>query len=207
MLPLPCMLVCIFLSANGTRDRGCSAHLVFPAPSIFRGTNEMRTSGDQRPRECETVSTRHCERSEAIHLSPRRGVDCFAALAMTVDIISHSRGALRPSFADDFPPSRNRGRREDRVRAAPAVSRAICAKENAHEHTGSAEASRPSLRNGFTAYFALFPENGCFASVACASYRKLSASTAAPEPRDLTVRIKRVRLARFLRPPHPTARS
>ena len=27
---------------------------------------------------------RHCERSEAIHLSPRRGVDCFAALAMTV---------------------------------------------------------------------------------------------------------------------------
>jgi hypothetical protein len=36
----------------------------------------------------------------------------------------------------------------------------------AHEHTGSAEASRPSLRNGFTAYFVLFPENGSFASVA-----------------------------------------
>jgi len=28
-------------------------------------------------------------------------------------------------------------------------------KENAHEHTGSAEAIRHSLRNGFTAYFAL----------------------------------------------------
>ena len=26
-----------------------------------------------------------------------------------------------------------------------------------------------SLRNGFTAYFVLFPENGSFASVACAS--------------------------------------
>ena len=37
---------------------------------------------------------------------------------------------------------------------------------DAHEHTGSAGASRPSLRNGFTAYFALFPENGSFASVA-----------------------------------------
>jgi hypothetical protein len=51
-----------------------------------------------------------------------------------------------------------RGRREDRVRAAPAVS---CAKmhvaKSAHEHTGSAEAVRPSLRNGFTAYFVLSP--------------------------------------------------
>src|SRR5438445_12274776 len=27
--------------------------------------------------------SRHCERSEAIHLSPRRGMDCFASLAMT----------------------------------------------------------------------------------------------------------------------------
>jgi hypothetical protein len=32
-------------------------------------------------------------------------------------------------------------------------------KENAHEHTGSAEALRHSLRNGFTAYFELSPEN------------------------------------------------
>jgi hypothetical protein len=30
-------------------------------------------------------------------------------------------------------------------------------KENAHEHTGPAEATRPSLRNGFTAYSALRP--------------------------------------------------
>src|ERR1700682_622627 len=33
-------------------------------------------------------------------------------------------------------------------------------KENAHEHTGSAEALRHSLRNGFTAYSALLcPQN------------------------------------------------
>jgi len=36
----------------------------------------------------------------------------------------------------------------------------------AHEHTGSAGASRPSLRNGFTAYFVLSPVNGSFATVA-----------------------------------------
>jgi hypothetical protein len=32
-------------------------------------------------------------------LSSRCDMDCFAALAMTVDTVSHSRGALRPSFA------------------------------------------------------------------------------------------------------------
>ena len=35
----------------------------------------------------------------------------------------------------------NRGRREDRVLAAPAVSRAICANKTAHEHTGQREHS------------------------------------------------------------------
>ena len=34
--PLPCMLVCAFLCATGTRDRGCSAHPAFPAPSLRR---------------------------------------------------------------------------------------------------------------------------------------------------------------------------
>jgi hypothetical protein len=29
--------------------------------------------------------------------------------------------------------------------------------KNAHEHTGSAETLRPSLRNGFTAYIVLSP--------------------------------------------------
>jgi hypothetical protein len=41
----------------------------------------------------------------------------------------------------------------------------MCSKEHAHEHTGSAEAIRPSLRNGFTAYFALSPVTGLFATV------------------------------------------
>src|SRR5258707_10395613 len=57
-----------------------------------------------------------------------------------VDTSSRSRGSIRPRFAY-ISPAKNRGRREDRVRAAPAVSCAICAQEHAHEHTGSAEAS------------------------------------------------------------------
>src|SRR3982074_2756859 len=67
---------------------------------------------------------------------------------------------FRARFAIDVPLSEIGGRREDRVRPAPAVSRAKCANKNAHEHTGSAEAVRPSLRNGFTAYNALSQVTG-----------------------------------------------
>src|SRR6478752_6873325 len=47
---------------------------------------------------------------------------------MTVDTRSRSRDALRPRFAGNSSPSMVRGRREDRVRAAPAVSCAMCTK-------------------------------------------------------------------------------
>jgi hypothetical protein len=91
-------------------------------------------------------------------------MDCFASLAMTL-IQFRDLAALSPEVCFDFTPSKERGCREDRVRAAPAVSRAICANKTAHEHTGTGGASRPSPRNGFTAYFVLSPENGSFASV------------------------------------------
>ena len=58
-----------------------------------------------------------------------------------------------------------RGRREDRVRAAPAVSCAKQIAKNAHEHTGSAEAVRPSLRNCFTTYLRALPGE----TIACLS--------------------------------------
>src|SRR5665213_4570613 len=40
-----CMLVCAFPVHQCTRDRGCSAHPVFPAPSFRRGANEMANLG------------------------------------------------------------------------------------------------------------------------------------------------------------------
>jgi hypothetical protein len=64
----------------------------------------------------------------------------MTAECLGLDMKPHSRGALRPSFAKSLP-SKGRGRREDRVRAAPAVSCAMCTKKGAHEHTGSAETS------------------------------------------------------------------
>src|SRR4051812_3176865 len=63
------------------------------------------------------------------------------------------------------------------MRAAPAVSCAKQVEKDAHEHTGSAENIRHSLRNGFTAYIALTPE-----------YRVLLASVAS---RKLARRLRR----------------
>ena len=84
MFPLPCMLVCSFVCANRTRDRGCSKHPVFPAPSDFEeGKRRCKPRAKSAPREREAYVHRHCERSEAIHLSACSAMDCFAALAMT----------------------------------------------------------------------------------------------------------------------------
>jgi hypothetical protein len=49
--------------------------------------------------------------------------DGFRFALPIADTISRSRGVDRPRFASSFGPLRNRGRREDRVLAAPAVSR------------------------------------------------------------------------------------
>ena len=107
-----------------------------------------------------------------------------------VGIVSRILAArLRPRFAYFRCPLKNRGRREDRVHAAPAVSCAIAHGRSAHEHTGTGGASRPSLRSGFTAYFVLSPVNGSFATVAGGILlRKLDASTAASGPHDFAVR-------------------
>src|SRR5215213_4497130 len=122
-----CMLVCAFPCIHCTRDRGCSVHPAFPAPS-FLGRGQVhaslgRTSRCENANACQSSSPpcaqlrtvagdpvspatavtesigrsvldtppsrsmtflRHCERSEAIHLSVREAtMDCFAALAMT----------------------------------------------------------------------------------------------------------------------------
>src|ERR1700710_1748970 len=83
-----------------------------------------------------------------------RGIQCAAAYRFNHDRLWNtgssafadddggvrSRGMTCPSFAFR-PPSKRRGRREDRVRAAPAVSQAMCIKMCAYEHTGLAEAS------------------------------------------------------------------
>src|SRR5260370_6309910 len=92
----------------------------------------------------------------------------FAALYPSYNTLLLAMTSLQFGYASAFSrhdapeafwkssPFEIRGRREDRVRAAPAVSCAMCTKRCAHEHTGSAVSIRPSLRNGFTAYSAFY---------------------------------------------------
>src|SRR6266496_6590286 len=75
------MLVCVYYCAVGTRDRGCSRHPAFPAPSVWRGSTNLQTSGEIAPRDRARMFPRHCERSEAIHLTACGAMDCFVAIA------------------------------------------------------------------------------------------------------------------------------
>ena len=107
-----------------------------------------------------------------------------------MNVRQRSRGTLHPRFANSFASLENRGRRECRMRAAPAVSCAKNCTVGAHEHTGSAEAVRHPLRNGFTAYFVLSPVSGLFCHRHWRDiFRQLSASIAAPGPHDFAVRL------------------
>jgi len=108
-------------------------------------------------------------RSEATKqsiLSSRGWMDCFASLAMTNKHAFAISRRIAPElcwklFALD-------GQRAQGRPGARCTRGLVCNvhKECAHEHTGPAESIRPSLRNGFTAYNVLSPENGSFASVA-----------------------------------------
>src|SRR5258708_35256820 len=57
------MLVCVFLVHVCTRDRGCSAHPVFPAPSQASRAKRLANLGRIVPRDREVMQLehRHCE--------------------------------------------------------------------------------------------------------------------------------------------------
>jgi hypothetical protein len=72
---------CAFFCALCTRDRGCSVHPVFPAPSDWRGRAIQSKTRAKRAARSRSHVCRHCERSEAIHSSlflSCGGMDCFA---------------------------------------------------------------------------------------------------------------------------------
>jgi hypothetical protein len=146
---------------------------------------------------------RHCERSEAIHSSFLCGtMDCFALLAMTAGMVSRSLAAHRaPRFALSSPSLEQRGRREDRVRAAPR-SRVQLRTENAHTSIQVQREHPGLLRSGSTAYFEPSPVNGSLATVAPEKLasQELDSSTAASGTHDFTVRFMRARLAPMSRP-------
>jgi hypothetical protein len=75
------------------------------------------------------------------------GVSSDSIVIQREDVRPHSRGAMRPSFASIATLDNKRAQGKPGARCTRGL---VCkhAQKNAHEHTGSAEASRPSLRNG-----------------------------------------------------------
>jgi hypothetical protein len=72
----------------------------------------------------------------------------------------------------------------------PRVQSKKAHERNHHRFTGTI---RLSLRNGFNAYNVLSPVTGFFATVACASYRRLDYSIAKSGPHALAVRFSATR--------------
>src|SRR5207237_3292991 len=83
-----------------------------------------------------------------------------------IGVTARSRGAMRPR-----PDRRSRPRRAQGRPGARCTRGLVCngTKKCAHEHTGPAESIRPSLRNGLTAYGALFPETNS----SCLRHRRI----------------------------------
>src|SRR4030081_3606948 len=87
---------------------------------------------------------------------------------------------MRPSFASIATLEKQEGAGKAGCALHPLSRVQLLLGKNAHEHTGSAEAIRPSLRNGFTAYNALSPVTGLSCHRRLRSdLRKLDASVGA----------------------------
>ena len=108
----------------------------------------------------------------------------------------HSRGTISPGLCNLVVPLLKRGRRECRVRAAPAVS---CAKKcaiGAHEHTGERKHSDIPCATALRLTSCSPRWSGLVVTVTPEKRAShgLSASIAAPGPHDFAVRSRTIRL-------------
>ena len=141
-------------------------------------------------------------------------MDCFVALLLAVTgmgMSSRSRDMFCPSLASRSALSMNRGRREDRVHAAPAVSRAIVHKKvrtRAYRFGGGIPAFPARW---FYGLYVLALVRLCFCATIIddrlLAFRRLATSIGAAGPHDFTVRLCAQRQSHTERPPHLHPRS
>src|SRR5258705_9971223 len=79
------MLVCVFLVHFAHETAGAARTRSSLRPLYRERVKRTANLGRPAPRECGRSFLRHCERSDAIHVSACGGMDCFVAalLAMT----------------------------------------------------------------------------------------------------------------------------
>ena len=156
----------------------------------------------------------HCEErsDEAIHLSACGAMDCFAPLAMTASRFQPRLRVLAALIARGFPedirPLKTEGAGKTGCALHPRSRVQSCTRKCAHEHTGSAETLRPSPRNGFTAYNALFLVTGFLVTIASRDNPQNLTPASGRQNHTSSPYVRTcVRLSQASRPPHLTARS
>jgi hypothetical protein len=103
--------------------------------------------------------------------------------------------------------AQDRGRRECRVLAAPAASRAKLNKAHERSHHRFRRFHPTFPAQWFYGLLRGLPgEPGFLATVACASYRRLDTSVGVSERHDFAVRLGTVRQTAPPRPLHPAPR-
>ena len=143
-------------------------------------------------------------------LERKRSTRCFRFNFQTTS--GHNSAISRhdaPEVLQIHSAPERRGRREDRVRAAPAVSRAKCVSKKrtrAYRFSGSSPAFPAQW---FTAYFVLSPARpGLFATVIpkkCELLGNLTPAIGASGPHDFAVRSSRARQSQPSRPSLPAS--
>src|ERR1700719_1984151 len=119
------------------------------------------------------------------------------------DTPPHSRGCFRPSCARITTLDENRGRRECRMRSAPAAACAKSTRVSNHRYAATGIPCAMVLR-----LISCSPrEPGSFALVVRGSLHDLSASVRAPGPHVFAVRTGALVQRHRLRPPHPASTS
>ena len=144
-------------------------------------------------------------------------MDCFASLAMTLwewgfelqttDMNSRSRGALRPKFSSNLPPSAVRGRGEA---GRPMRPIAACAKVVV-EGTRVSQVTPESPGTPHAMVYGLYVISSASPALLPPSPARLDANLTpalgVSEPHDFTIRFQRSGQKRRPRPPHPRPAS
>ncbi len=87
------MLVCVFLCASCTRDRGCSAHPAFPAPSVFGGQASCKARAHRAARMRSHIQpSLRASAKQSIFLSVAKWI---ASLTLAMTMWGCIRGSLK----------------------------------------------------------------------------------------------------------------
>src|ERR1700676_452905 len=146
-------------AGRGSGSRSCGRARAAAKEAVVALSSSLRTQGPIRRAAC---CERRCLTTLMQPLTPVVLGPCVRRDDESVFNFQTAKNIPRreaPEVLHEHCPSRNEGAGNTGCTLHPRSRAQNCTK-NAHEHTGSAEAFRHSLRNGVTAYIVLSPATG-----------------------------------------------